>query len=185
MRARWTDFAIAAGWLLLDQATKIWATRATQDPISVIPGFLSLSLSYNRGALFGWLGSVADPWRPILLTGLPILAVGAIVYMLLKLEPRETYARFGLAIVLGGAVGNVLDRVVYGHVVDFLDVYIGWEPWAGRLYRWFGTNRWPTFNVADVGLSCGAALLLFEVFIGRKMKSVHETEEQPGASVSD
>lgn len=184
MRARWTDFAIAAGWLLLDQVTKIWAVRATMDPISVIPGFLSFSLSYNRGALFGWLSSVADPWRPIILTGLPILAVGAIICMLLKLERHESYARFGLAIVLGGAVGNVLDRVVYGHVVDFLDVYIGWEPLAGRLFKWFGTNRWPTFNVADVGLSCGAALLLFEVFVRRKTKSVQDTEGQPGASVS-
>ncbi|NJN64754.1 MAG: hypothetical protein HC882_07665, partial [Acidobacteria bacterium] len=72
----------------------------------------------------------------------------------------------GLALILGGACGNVLDRLIFGHVIDFIDVYAGWEPALSQLVAWFGTNRWPTFNVADIGLVTGACLLLLEVFFG-------------------
>ena len=75
----------------------------------------------------------------------------------------------------GGAVGNVLDRLIFGYVVDFIDVYAGWEWCRMWFVDIFGTNRWPTFNVADIGLCVGATLLIIEVFIKR------EKEEEPGS----
>ncbi len=166
MKGRRYEFALAGTWLVADQLTKLWAGNIT-IPIEIVPGWFRFALSHNRGALFGMLGTIADPWRTLILTGLPLLAIVGIVGLILRTPPAEAYARTGLSLILGGAVGNVLDRVVYGHVVDFIDVYSTWPPLMDRLIDWFGTNRWPTFNVADMGLVCGAALLLYEIFFRR------------------
>ena len=180
MHFRWRDFALAILWLVLDQATKAWASAHFEDPVTVVPGFLRFILSHNRGALFGWLGNLADPWRTIALTGLPLLAIVGILVLLLYTGREEIFGRVGLAIVLGGAIGNVLDRLTYGHVVDFIDVYADWWPASDLLTYFFRVNRWPTFNIADAGLTCGAALLLYEVFVRRKPH-----KETVGASVPD
>ncbi|GAB4225230.1 MAG: signal peptidase II [Acidobacteriota bacterium] len=162
----WTrDLALAGAWFVLDQATKGLATWLLADgPVVVIRGTLRLALSHNRGALFGLGHGLGDPWRTLLLTVLPLLAVAGITLFLVRIPERERFARVGLALILGGAAGNVLDRLVWGHVIDFIDVYAGWEPAMGWLVERFGTNRWPTFNIADIGLVTGAGLLLVEAF---------------------
>ncbi|MCE5245385.1 MAG: signal peptidase II [Candidatus Polarisedimenticolia bacterium] len=169
IKFRWRDFALAGGWLVLDQATKLWAGWALDAaPISIVPGFLRLALSLNRGALFGFLGDMPDPWRMIVLTLLPVAAVALIAGFLMHLGDEEKISRFALALILGGAVGNIVDRLAYGHVVDFIDVYTNWPPLASRLVDWFGTNRWPTFNIADTGLSGGATILIIDALLLRR-----------------
>lgn len=161
-RAR--DFSLALIWLAVDQTVKGFAVTHLENlaaPVTIIPGFFQLILSHNRGGLFGWLGTASEPWRTVLLTGLPILAVIVIAVILARMPLRDVLGRIGLALVLGGAAGNVADRLIYGHVVDFFDIYTNWAPAARALEFFFRVNHWPTFNVADVGLTTGAALLIF------------------------
>ncbi len=180
---RLRDLALAGGWLLLDQGTKFLAERGLSRPVTLVPHCLRLSLSHNRGALFGFLAAAPDPWRGILLTALPVLAIAGIAWLLLRAPLAERFGRLGLALILGGAAGNVIDRLVHGHVIDFIDVYAGWEAIGRPLVRVFGTNRWPTFNVADVGLTCGAALLFYEVFLRRAPRSGGPRRDGDGVSL--
>jgi signal peptidase II len=163
VRSRASGFILAAGWLALDQLTKMWASSRLVAPVTIVPGLFRLTLSHNRGGLFGWLDGAPDPWRKILLTGLPILAVVAITVMLARVAARERIARLALALILGGAAGNLLDRLISGHVVDFLDIFSDWRPAAAVLEFFFRVNHWPTFNVADLGLTVGAILLVLQI----------------------
>ncbi|UCF68872.1 MAG: signal peptidase II [Acidobacteriota bacterium] len=164
MNPRVRDLILAAGWLVADQATKLWANSQLASPLTIIPGLFQLSLSYNTGAMFGLLATWPDPWRSVLLTGIPLIAVVAVTALLWRVPLTDVYARVGLALILGGAVGNLIDRIFRGYVVDFLDVFCSYEPIAGFLLRVFGSYRWPTFNLADTGLTCGAVLLALELF---------------------
>jgi signal peptidase II len=168
----------AGAWFVLDQATKLWAATSLDQPITVVPGLFRLWRSHNTGALFGLMSDWSGPLRLVLLTILPLVAIVLITWMLVRTPPHDRLARLGLSLILGGAAGNVLDRVVRGYVIDFLDVYCGFEPLSSNLIDWFGTNRWPTFNVADSGLTCGAALLLIEILRRRS------SDEEPSAPVS-
>ncbi len=167
MSPRTRDFALAGLVVLVDQATKYWASTHWQVPVSIIPGFFRFALSHNTGALFGLFSGLGDPWRTLLLTALPALAVLGIVYLIRHQEPGERWGRLALALILGGAIGNVLDRLFYGHVIDFIDFYWSTPPLSDRLVSIFGTNRFPTFNVADMGLTVGAVLLFGEIFLRR------------------
>lgn len=168
MKPHTRDFSIAFCWFVIDQLTKLAASFLLGErSVLLIPNTLRFTLSHNRGALFGIGNDLGDPWRLLLLTVFPLIAVVAIGFFLFRVPVHERYARLGLALILGGACGNVLDRLIFGHVIDFIDVYAGWEPALSQLVAWFGTNRWPTFNVADIGLVTGACLLLLEVFFGR------------------
>jgi len=159
-------FVLALAVFVADQATKVWAHAhlAGRRPLEVVPGLFNLAYSRNPGGLFGYLGDLADPWRSLLLTLVPVLAVGLIASFLLRDERIDRATLTGLGSILGGAVGNLTDRVVRGEVVDFLDVYAP----AGRFADWcestFGTTHWPTFNVADSAIVVGAGLLLLGLF---------------------
>jgi len=162
--SRWRDLALAAAVVAVDQLTKAWASSHFAVPIPVVPGFLRLALSHNKGALFGAFSALGDPWRTLLLMLFPAVAILGIGYLLWRADPAERWGRLGLSLILGGAIGNVIDRAAWGHVVDFIDVYWSRPPLAGWLISTFGTNRWPTFNVADSALTVGAFLLLYELF---------------------
>lgn len=171
MSSHWRDFSLAAAVVVVDQLTKAWASAHFTVPVPVVPGFFRLALSHNTGALFGAFGSLGAPWRTILLMLLPAVAIGGIGYLLWRSDSAERWGRLGLSLILGGAVGNVIDRALYGHVIDFIDVYWTRPPLADWLISTFGTNRWPTFNVADSALTVGAFLLLYElIFDGRREK---------------
>lgn len=179
---------IAALWLAFDQLTKMWASARLDfdDAIVIIPSFLRFIRSHNTGALFGVMGNLDTPLRTILLVGLPLVAVVVVGVLIWRIPRHEVLARYGLALILGGAIGNLIDRLLYGHVVDFIDVYAGWKPLAEFFISWFETNRWPTFNIADVGLVCGACLLVAELFFGRKTGAGDaRTEEDTRAPLSD
>ena len=133
MRAR---LALAALVLVLDQASKLAVLRLIEpyQTIPVMPGF-NLTLAFNRGASFSFLAD-AGGWQRWLFSGISVAASVVIVVLLRRTAPGDRLNASGLSLVLGGAVGNLIDRLWLGHVVDFLDVY-------------YGAWHWPAFNVAD------------------------------------
>jgi signal peptidase II len=150
--SRWRDIvpwlALAAVVVALDQTTKLAIQRAfSYGDVMPLTGFFNLVLTYNKGAAFSFL-SDASGWQGLLFTLIGIAASVFIVWMLAR-NPRQRLFSTALALILGGALGNVIDRLAYGHVIDFLDFHLsGWH--------------WPAFNVADSGIVCGAALLILE-----------------------
>lgn len=165
-RSRTPYFAASAGVLLADQASKVAADLwlAGRGAVVAIPGVLNLHYSRNRGGLFGSFSDLDDPWRTLLLSLLPAVAVVAIAAFLARTEESGRGPLAGLALILGGAAGNLLDRLLRGAVVDFFDAYASWEPAARWLEDRFGTAHWPTFNVADSCIVIGAGLLLLDAF---------------------
>ena len=146
--------AIAAGVILLDQLTKYLVVRAFRlhEVVEVTP-FFNLVLVYNRGAAFSFLSDAAG-WQRELFMAIALAASGWIAWLLRK-HAAETLFCFALSLILGGALGNVIDRALVGAVVDFFDVHA------------FG-HHWPAFNVADSAISCGAALLIWDAFTVKK-----------------
>lgn len=148
-------FGLALALLALDQATKLWAAAALDyaTPVPLLP-FLNLTLVHNTGAAFSFLAD-AGGWQRgffIVLSGVVSAVLAAWLWRL----PRESrWLGIALALVLGGAVGNLVDRVAYGYVIDFVDLHAG---------GW----HWPAFNVADSAISVGAVLLIAESLFGRR-----------------
>jgi signal peptidase II len=144
-------FALAALVVVADQLTK-WIVLAQFAPNErrVVTDFLNLVLVFNKGAAFSFLAQ-AEGWQtPVLIVF--ALAAAAIVSVLILRNPRKNLLCVGLAAILGGAVGNVIDRLRFGHVVDFVDFHaMGWH--------------WPAFNVADSAITLGAVLLILEGFV--------------------
>jgi signal peptidase II len=139
---------LAAIVMVLDQLTKIAvAQRFSYGERKAVTGFFDLTLLYNKGAAFSFLHDSAG-WQRWLFAGIAVAASVFIVYLLAR-HPAQRLFAFALALILGGAVGNLVDRVLHGHVIDFLLVY----------YRdWY----WPAFNLADSAICVGAALLVLD-----------------------
>ena len=154
---------------VLDQVTKLYFEGSLQmyQQIVVIPDYFSWTLAYNTGAAFSFLADHGG-WQRWLFAVIAI-GVSAVLVVWLRRLPRrgQGWLALGLALVLGGALGNLFDRVAYGHVIDFLDVHTHVQPFSGWLVAAFGTPHWPTFNIADTGLTCGATLLIYE-FVFRR-----------------
>lgn len=142
---------VAAAVVVLDQATKLLADAwlGYLQPVPLLP-MLNLTLSYNPGAAFSLLGD-AGGWQRWLFTGFALVVSVGLVIWLRRLPPWERWQTWGLALVLGGAVGNVIDRIAYGHVVDFIHVY--WRDW-----------HYPIFNVADSAITVGVVMILIHAF---------------------
>lgn len=144
----WRWLLVSGVIVVLDQATKYAAVAALAGRAPVeVTSFFNLVLVYNRGAAFSFLAG-AGGWQREFFTAIALIASVWIVY-LLRRYPGQTLFCTALALVLGGAVGNVIDRLLIGAVVDFLDFHA---------YGW----HWPAFNVADSAISCGAALLIWD-----------------------
>jgi signal peptidase II len=150
---RW--FSLAGVVLILDQGSKWFADEllGARDVVSLLP-FLALRKAYNAGAAFSFL-SEASGWQRWFFVGLALLVIGVLVAWLRRLPRGQNRLALALALILGGAAGNLIDRVIYGHVIDFLDLY--YRDW-----------HWPTFNIADSAITIGAALLLLDAFLGRR-----------------
>jgi signal peptidase II len=158
-------YAVSLTVLALDQITKIAAHASLRGhgPVEIVPGLFNLWYSRNPGGLFGYFGQLEAPWRTILLTAFPLLAIVVIGVFLAKTDEPDRSTKFGLALILGGATGNLIDRVFRGEVVDFLDVYASNERVAAWLVERFGTAHWPTFNIADSAIVVGAILLVLDI----------------------
>ena len=157
-RAAWLStrvlVAVAATVVALDQATKalVRAWLPLYESVSIVPQLLDFTHVRNTGAAFGLLNAVDIPFKPLLMTAIALAALVAIGVFAVRTSPTEPLARLGLALVFGGATGNLIDRVTAGYVVDFVDVYWrGWHFWA--------------FNVADAAITVGACLLILDTAI--------------------
>lgn len=135
--------------IALDQATKFLASSLLDFgvPVPVLPLF-NLTLAHNTGAAFSFLAD-ASGWQRWFFVGIAVLVSGGIIVWLRKLPQSEAWVAVSLALILGGAIGNVIDRVVHGYVVDFIDVY-------------YGAWHWPAFNIADSAITVGVAILLID-----------------------
>lgn len=151
--------------VMLDQISKVMAVSllSEYEPQPLLPG-VNLTLMYNTGAAFSFLSSAAG-WQRWLFTLLALVVSGIIVNWLRKLERHEGWQALGLALILGGAIGNVIDRIRLGHVVDFIDVYYRAEqclPLFAPVRAAVNECHWPAFNVADAAISLGVVVLLFD-----------------------
>ncbi len=149
---QWKAYAVAAGVFALDRATKflIEARVSFRDSYTVIPGFFQIVHSENRGMAFGILDESSWVWRALLIA-FSLAAIVVIASFLKKSRgPLDTLTFYGLALIMGGAAGNVFDRIVTGRVTDFLLFSIG-------------SYQWPAFNVADSAITVGSGLVLIEV----------------------
>jgi signal peptidase II len=153
-------FLGVAAVIILDQITKsaITARFIIHESYAVINGFFNLVYVMNPGAAFGFLASASSMFRYIFFTGITIVALVLILYYLIKSKPRSLLIVSSLTLIFAGAVGNLIDRIRFGAVVDFLDVYIG-------------SAHWPAFNVADSAITVGAILMIWEMIINRKKSS--------------
>ncbi len=144
----WLWLGIALITLILDQLTKIAVVGAFQLGEALpITSFFNLVRVHNPGAAFSFLAD-AGGWQRWFFTGLGVVAAGVMVY-LLRMHAGQTLFCLALSLLLGGAVGNVIDRLLYSHVIDFLDFY-------------YGTWHFPAFNVADSAITVGAGLLILD-----------------------
>jgi len=146
--------------ILLDQATKAWiiSTMRLYDSFVVIAGFFNITYVRNPGAAFGFLAGASPLFRYIFFLAVTVAAILLILHYLRVSRIEETSLVSALALILAGAVGNLIDRVRFGEVVDFLDVYIG-------------AHHWPAFNVADSAITVGAAILIVVLLRKRKERT--------------
>ena len=137
--------------LILDQASKLLVDASLQlyEAIPLMPSF-NLTYARNTGAAFSFL-SDAGGWQRWLFAGLAVVMSSFIAWWLKKLGEHEKLMAVALSLVLGGAIGNLIDRVAYGYVIDFLDVY--YQNW-----------HWPAFNIADSAICVGVAIMLLDSF---------------------
>jgi len=144
-------FILTAITLLLDQISKWLVTHTLQlyESIKVFPGF-DLSLQYNKGAAFSFLAQESG-WQRWFFIGLAALLSTGIFLWITHLNEKEKIEGLGLALILGGAIGNLIDRVVFGHVIDFILLY-------------YKTWQYPAFNIADSAICVGVVLLGFSLF---------------------
>ncbi len=153
--APWYTWALVV--MLLDQLTKYWVSASFgYGETRAYTGFFNLVLTYNKGAAFSFLASAAG-WQRGFFIAIALIAMVVISVLLVRHAGEKLFC-VALSLILGGAVGNVLDRIVLGHVVDFLDFHLaGWH--------------WPAFNLADSAITVGAALLIADSFRPRARRA--------------
>ena len=145
-------YLIGAGVVVaLDRLTKQLAVDRIDlgEVYTVVPGF-NLALVLNEGAAFGFLAD-SGGWQRWFFVTVGIVISTLIMTTLLRPGPVNGFLRFGLMLILGGAVGNIIDRVSHGYVIDFVDLH--WQAW-----------HWPAFNVADAAITMGALIVLLDIF---------------------
>ncbi|MFI3189421.1 signal peptidase II [Crenothrix sp. D3] len=149
MQLKWLWLSLLA--LVLDQSSKLIVDSSMQlyQSIPILP-FFKITYLHNTGAAFSFL-SEAGGWQRWFFAGLALVISIIITVWLSRLQKHETLLAIALSLILGGAVGNLIDRLVYGYVIDFLDVY-------------YGTWHWPAFNIADSAITLGVMLMLAESF---------------------
>jgi signal peptidase II len=151
------ELSIAAAVVVLDQIVKamVRSTLDLHESVVVIPSFFSLTRVHNYGAAFGLMNAAEFPFKTVVLSIVATLALGALSWYGATLPAEQRLARLGLALIIGGAAGNLIDRLRSGYVVDFVDLY--WRDW----------HFW-AFNVADAAITVGVSLMILDLLqIGR------------------
>lgn len=152
--------------LIADLSTKVWA----KERLEAFPGYVtvwekhaSFILAHNKGGAWGLLQSTNENVRKPFFLLVSAAAIAFIVTLFRRLQPNQRALRWGLPLVLGGALGNVFDRIRYGSVIDFIDVHMEWS----------GTDHhWPTFNVADIAICVGVGLMAIDMFTSKRKPEV-------------
>jgi signal peptidase II len=154
-RLHWLWLTLAV--VLLDRASKAWFESQTIEGWrhELIHNFIYLVHSRNPGLAFGILSDSASPATRIILVLGSVVVIAVLAWLLVTNTSGSALAAAGLALLLGGATGNVTDRILHGAVTDFFEV-------------WFGTYRYPAFNVADSAITIGAVLIIFDILFGAK-----------------
>ena len=145
---KWPWFALALVIIFLDQASKYWAAQVLvpYQPESVLP-FFNVTLAFNSGAAFSFL-SGAGEWHRWFFAGFSLIMSAVLVIGIIRSKP--TLQLLALSLILGGAIGNLIDRALLGHVIDFIDIY-------------YKSYHWPVFNLADSAICIGAFLLFIDL----------------------
>src|SRR5512140_438721 len=159
-------FLIAVLIVLLDRATKwlVAGNTSLNDSIVVLPGFFRLTHVQNTGAAFGLFADSSSEWKVSILVVFSLLALVVVSALLWKNSHAMTTTGVGLSLILGGALGNLWDRLISGHVVDFFDFYLG-------------SYHWPAFNIADSAIVVGALLLVSEILFAHSPTEQNATIE--------
>jgi signal peptidase II len=156
--SRRLELLLVVGIVAIDQIVKALVRRSLDlhESVVVIPDLLNLTRVHNTGAAFGMLNAMEFPGKTVLLTAVATLALGGVAWYAVSVPSSDRFARVGVAAILGGAIGNLIDRATAGYVLDFVDAYYdGWHFWA--------------FNVADAAISVGVVLMIFDlVGLGRR-----------------
>jgi len=158
LAARRLELYVALTVVLLDQITKamIRPALALHESMVVITGFVDFTRVHNTGAAFGMLNSVDFPFKTVVLSLVALIALGGVAWYAATVPVGDVLARMGIAGVLGGAVGNLIDRATAGYVLDFVDAY--WNSW----------HFW-AFNVADAAITVGVIFMIFDILgVGRR-----------------
>ena len=143
---------VAGGVTIIDQLSKyaVQHMMTLHTPIEVIPGFFNITYIFNPGAAFGLLGNISETARMIILVGISLIAFAILFYMYIKIRERDNLIFVPIALIIGGALGNLIDRIRFQMVVDFLDFY-------------WGRFHWPAFNIADSAITVGTIILVVMV----------------------
>lgn len=143
-------FLIAGVVVVLDQITKILVLDKIPlyHNINVIPGFFNLTHIHNPGGAFGFMAAKNASWLNIAFLAASFFALGFILFFFKNTPPKFRFLSAGLSLIFGGAIGNIIDRIRFGEVVDFLDFYIG-------------SVHWPSFNIADSAITVGVAIFIY------------------------
>ncbi len=158
LTSRRLELYVAVTVVILDQITKalIRPALALHESVVVIPGFVDFTRVHNTGAAFGMLNSVEFPFKTVVLSLVALIAFGGVAWYAATVPLTDRLARLGIAGVLGGAIGNLIDRASAGYVLDFVDAYWdGWHFWA--------------FNVADAAITFGVIFMILDILgLGRR-----------------
>ncbi len=161
-------FLVGTTLILLDQATKLHVMQSMRlhESIPIIPGFFSLTYIRKPGAAFGFLASSGATFRMVFFGFASLFALGLLSTIFYRLREDDRLGQISIAAILGGAIGNLLDRLRYGEVIDFLDFYIG-------------VYHWPAFNVADTAISVGVVFLVLHYGLETKKEKDTSAETTP------
>jgi signal peptidase II len=152
VKGRLPYLLLVAGILALDRWTKLLVQSRIlfDESVSIIDGFFNITYVRNTGVAFGIFSSISSPVKSILLSAFAALAAVLVIAYSLRTPLENRWLHIAMALILGGALGNLYDRLAYGYVIDFLEFY-------------FRTYRWPSFNIADSAISIGVILLAIEI----------------------
>ncbi|MSO35830.1 MAG: signal peptidase II [Acidobacteria bacterium] len=161
LTARRLELYVAITVVVLDQITKamIRPALALHESVVVIPGLVDFTRVHNTGAAFGMLNSVEFPFKTVVLSLVGLIALGGVAWYAATVPLGDRLARLGMAGVLGGAIGNLIDRASAGYVLDFVDAYWdGWHFWA--------------FNVADAAITFGVIFMILDILgLGKRSRA--------------
>jgi signal peptidase II len=151
-KSYWIFSLVAVAVVILDQVTKyiVNTSMLLHDSMPIINGLFNFTYVKNPGAAFGFLAGAPPFFRSVFFIGVTVAAIMLILYYIRKTKTEEPLLTASFSLIMGGAVGNLIDRVRFGEVIDFLDLYIG-------------PHHWPAFNIADSAISVGAILLVYDM----------------------